>query len=137
LDRVVRCVTGSARITAARNQRCPHPNALIRSVRLLTSRTISRAPQEERWSSDPDEFIADEEDDAISVRVSCEMLVDQIVTVYDSAETLSVVWRTALRRLEEGNAARLASDANWWKAREAAFVMLGTINEHLLEHLQV
>jgi len=65
------------------------------------------------------------------------MLVDQIVTVYDSAETLSVVWQTALRRLEEGNAARLANDANWWKAREAAFVMLGTINEHLLEHMQV
>jgi len=53
------------------------------------------------------------------------MLVDQIVTVYDSAETLSVVWQTALRRLEEGNAARLAN------------VMLGTINEHLLEHMQV
>jgi hypothetical protein len=38
--------------------------------------------QEESWTNDPDQYIADEEDDAISVRVSCEMLVDQIVTVY-------------------------------------------------------
>jgi len=86
--------------------------------------------QEEQWLDDADQFVADEEDDTVSVRVSGEMLLERIVEAYPDT-SLQLVWATVLARLREGEALRRGGQAGWWRVREGALLMLGAQAEPL------
>jgi hypothetical protein len=90
------------------------------------------AAQEEAWESDPNQYVADEDDDMVTVRATCGMLLDELVDRFEGA-TLTALASAVDRRLRESDAARAAGDPTWWKTREATLLAVGTINDYIME----
>ena len=90
------------------------------------------AAQEEAWESDPNQYVADEDDDMVTVRATCGMLLDELADRFEGA-TLAALATAVERRLGESDAARRANDPMWWKIREATLLAVGTLNDFIME----
>ena len=90
------------------------------------------ASQEESWGDDPNQYVADEDDDMSSARATCGMLLDELVDRFgdDAQRALSVAVE---RRLSEAELARANGEANWWKTREATLLAVGVVSDALIE----
>ncbi|KAL1416150.1 hypothetical protein MTO96_006416 [Rhipicephalus appendiculatus] len=79
------------------------------------------------WTSSPDRFVEDEDDDTFSysVRISAQDLLSVLFLEYEeeSARGLS---EAIAKHLQESNAARASGDRNWWKIHESCMLALGS-----------
>ncbi|PRW57646.1 importin-9 isoform X1 [Chlorella sorokiniana] len=89
------------------------------------------AAQVERWGGDPNQYVADEEDDFSTVRAAGEMLLDELFEAFEG-EVAAPLAAAVAARLQEATAARAAGREDWWKLREAVLYGVGTVSDHLL-----
>ncbi|KAL4441799.1 hypothetical protein ABPG77_003715 [Micractinium sp. CCAP 211/92] len=90
------------------------------------------AEQVHRWDSDPDQYVADEEDDFSTVRAAGEMLLDEMFEAFE-AEAAGPFAAAVGARLAEAAAARAAGQEDWWKLREAALFAVGTVSDQITQ----
>ncbi|KAM0788544.1 hypothetical protein ACM66B_001672 [Microbotryomycetes sp. NB124-2] len=92
---------------------------------------------EDSWASDPNAFIADEDDDMVSFspRAASLELANALVETFDSA-ALSSLWAAFQKRANEGDSLSSNGDVDWWKSYEAALAVAGAISSELLDHVQ-
>ncbi|KAI1295774.1 Importin-9 [Halotydeus destructor] len=92
------------------------------------------------WSSNPDQFVEDEDDDsyAYSVRLSAQEIIMTLATEFEEAETKQArdEFHAALiaaisKHFNESNQAK-QSNANWWKIQESCLLALGSLANSLL-----
>ena len=88
--------------------------------------------QEETWRDDPNQYVADEDDDVSTVRAMCGMLLDELCDRFEEA-ALKALASAAQRRLAESEAARARGDPNWWKTREATMLAVGVVADVVVE----
>eukprot|EP01119_Soliformovum_irregulare_P000725 TRINITY_DN10535_c1_g1_i3.p1 TRINITY_DN10535_c1_g1~~TRINITY_DN10535_c1_g1_i3.p1 ORF type:complete len:751 (-),score=247.92 TRINITY_DN10535_c1_g1_i3:105-2102(-) len=87
---------------------------------------------EEMWESDPNEFVAGEDDEfRYSVRQSSLDLIEMMTSVKDVK--MDVLVQVINQCFEESNQARQKGAKNWWKIREATVWVIGTMCEQLVE----
>jgi importin-9 len=104
-------------------------NELVYIILGYTPLTVG---QVDTWVQDAGAFMADEEADFGSVRVSVDMLLDELVEVYKD-DALSAILVAVPKRLEEAMGARSSGDGEWWKLREGGLGALGGISDTLLD----
>ena len=90
------------------------------------------AAQEEAWRDDPNQYIADEDDDVSTVRAMCGMLLNELCDRFETA-ALKALASAAQRRLEESEAARTQGNPHWWKTREATMLAVGVVADFAVE----
>ncbi|KAF9198116.1 hypothetical protein BGZ49_001176 [Haplosporangium sp. Z 27] len=82
--------------------------------------------QAESWNSDPNQFIADEEDDSYSfnVRIAAE---DLLVTLEENfeGETLSALDMSVKQEISTSLNEQTNGNTNWWKAQESSLLAVG------------
>ena len=82
---------------------------------------MTRARRRDSWGDDPDQYVADEDEDASSTRAMCGLLLDELADRFELAALKALAEATA-RRLGESEASRAAGDPAWWKPREATML---------------
>lgn len=90
--------------------------------------------QADTWITDPNQFIADEEDDSYSfnVRIAAEDLLLTLMDNYEAATMNSLdlsVKQEAASSLNE----KAAGNTNWWKAQESSLLAVGLFSGELSE----
>jgi hypothetical protein len=88
--------------------------------------------QEETWRDDPNQYVADEDDDVSTVRAMCGMLLDELCDRFEEA-ALKALASAAQRRLAESEAARAQGNSHWWKTREATMMAVGVVADVIVE----
>ncbi|KAL6065637.1 Importin beta domain containing protein [Balamuthia mandrillaris] len=93
---------------------------------------------EDQWESDPNEYIADEDDEQrlYNARASCIQLIQEVLQGF-RAEGAKGMSGAAARRLQEAHQKKVEGDPNWWKIREAVVYAIGSVAGHLAEHSSV
>ena len=64
--------------------------------------------QVEEWSQNPDQYVADEEEETFSVRVSGELVLDELMEAFPEAAVAAVA-AAVHRRLQEAAQAKVSS----------------------------
>eukprot|EP01116_Phalansterium_solitarium_P007626 TRINITY_DN2041_c0_g1_i1.p1 TRINITY_DN2041_c0_g1~~TRINITY_DN2041_c0_g1_i1.p1 ORF type:complete len:1043 (+),score=436.17 TRINITY_DN2041_c0_g1_i1:140-3268(+) len=91
------------------------------------------ADEEELWHTDPNQYVADEDDMGVyTVRSSAVSLILSVLEV-SGAEAFKALAAAVARRLDEAAAARARGVPAWWKLREAVVMTLGAVSDELLE----
>ncbi|KAL3699542.1 hypothetical protein R1sor_017564 [Riccia sorocarpa] len=88
--------------------------------------------QEQTWSADPNQYVADEDDVTFSCRVSGILLLEELVENFED-KALQAIVDAVQKRLVEASQAKAAGRKNWWKMREAAVLAVGSIAGNLFE----
>eukprot|EP01018_Ginkgo_biloba_P014674 Gb_41282 [translate_table: standard] len=88
--------------------------------------------QVQTWSSDANQYVADEDDVTYSCRISGILLLEELVGTYEMVGIDSII-DAVKKRIVEATQAKAAGNADWWKLREAAILAFGSISESLLE----
>uniref|UniRef100_A0A7I4DD79 Importin N-terminal domain-containing protein n=1 Tax=Physcomitrium patens TaxID=3218 RepID=A0A7I4DD79_PHYPA len=88
--------------------------------------------QVQTWSSDPNQYVADEDDVTYSCRVSGILLLEELVTVFEM-DGLRLIVEAVQQRLIEASQAKALGRTDWWKLREAAILAIGTVANSLHE----
>lgn len=89
------------------------------------------AAQVEEWAADANQYVADEDIFACSVRDGATMLFEECVEVYDVGG-LKAAGGAVWQALDAASAARSAKRADWWRPAEAALFAAGRI-AHLVD----
>ncbi|KAG0311531.1 hypothetical protein BGZ99_010110, partial [Dissophora globulifera] len=93
--------------------------------------------QAETWISDPNQFIADEEDDSYSfnVRIAAE---DLLMTLSDSfeAETFGALNLSVKQEASNSLTEKTNGNINWWKAQESSLLAVGLFAGDLSETIK-
>eukprot|EP00850_Spirogloea_muscicola_P011509 SM000071S21133 [mRNA] locus=s71:549187:558314:- [translate_table: standard] len=84
------------------------------------------------WSDDPNQYVADEDNEAYSCRVSGCLLLEELVENHGSVIVKHII-AAAFQRFQEAKALSNSGHKDWWKIREAGMLGLGTIAEALVE----
>eukprot|EP00850_Spirogloea_muscicola_P022721 SM000308S11831 [mRNA] locus=s308:17944:27143:- [translate_table: standard] len=84
------------------------------------------------WSNDPNQYVADEDNEAYSCRVSGCLLLEELVENHVSVIVKHII-AAAFQRFQEARALSHSGHKDWWKIREAGMLGLGTIAEALVE----
>lgn len=84
--------------------------------------------QVQTWSSDVNQYVADEDDVMYSCRISGVLLLEELVGAYEFVGIQSIV-DAVKKRIGEATEAKAAGNLNWWKLREAAILAFGSISE--------
>ena len=84
--------------------------------------------QEEQWMDDPNQFVADEDDDFSTLRAACGLMLDSLSNRFGSSAVVALA-NAANRRMTESIAARIAGDQKWWRLREATLLVVGTMSD--------
>ncbi|GAA5804125.1 hypothetical protein HPULCUR_009611 [Helicostylum pulchrum] len=92
--------------------------------------------QEEMWSSDANQFVADEEDGTytFNARVAS---IDVLLNLQDSFPIpfFNALSAAIQLHIAESNEARNTGNANWWKIQESCLLSVGRLSEELMESL--
>ncbi|KAJ7954019.1 Importin 9 [Quillaja saponaria] len=88
--------------------------------------------QAHTWSMDANEFVADEDDNTYSCRVSGAILLEEVVNYYGPEGTHAII-NAAKQHFSESLHARASGSRSWWRIREATLFVLGSLSEQLLE----
>ncbi|CAB4420248.1 unnamed protein product [Rhizophagus irregularis] len=93
--------------------------------------------QVEIWSSDANQFVADDDDETFnySVRVAAIDLL-QILLDKFSEQALQALADTTKHLIEESDKARVAGDTGWWKMQEACLKAIGYVSDDFLLAIQ-
>ncbi|KAL3510909.1 hypothetical protein ACH5RR_030310 [Cinchona calisaya] len=84
------------------------------------------------WSLDANQYVADEDDNTCSCRVSGALLIEEVISSF-GAVGIDALVDSAERRFSESQAEKAAGAARWWRMREATLYALATVPEQLLE----
>ncbi|KDE03266.1 hypothetical protein MVLG_06259 [Microbotryum lychnidis-dioicae p1A1 Lamole] len=93
---------------------------------------------EDDWASDPNAFVADEDDEMViyNVRAASIDLTSSLIDQFETAAITSL-WGAFQSRLHDADAARTnGTDADWWKIYEAALALVGDVSSDLLPHVE-
>ncbi|KAF9426444.1 hypothetical protein BGZ94_006510 [Podila epigama] len=90
--------------------------------------------QAESWVNDPNQFIADEEDDSYSfnVRIAAEDLLLSLMDNFE-APTLNALNLSVKQEVANSLNERAAGNVNWWKAQESSLLAVGLFAGELSE----
>ncbi|KAJ6726479.1 IMPORTIN-9 [Salix purpurea] len=84
------------------------------------------------WSSDANQFVADEDDATYSCRVSGVLLLEQVVSSFGSEGIYAII--DAMReRFNESEREKAAGSVAWWRIRESILFALAALSDQLLE----
>ncbi|EPS68989.1 hypothetical protein M569_05779, partial [Genlisea aurea] len=84
------------------------------------------------WSLDANQYVADEDDNTYSCRVSGVLLLEEIVTSFGIQGIEAVVYSVE-RRLAESQQLKDTGVLSWWRLREAALFALSSLSDQLLQ----
>jgi hypothetical protein len=82
--------------------------------------------QVQTWSSDPNQYVADEDDVTYSCRISGALLLEELVVIFE-VDGLRLILEAVQHRLTEAAQAKVQGHVDWWKLREAAILAIGTV----------
>ncbi|KAF9083483.1 hypothetical protein BGX23_011399 [Mortierella sp. AD031] len=93
--------------------------------------------QAETWISDPNQFIADEEDDSYSfnVRIAAEDLLLTLVDNFE-AQTLNALNLSVKQEATSSLNEKSNGNINWWKAQESSLLAVGLLAGDLSESIK-
>ncbi|GAA5868959.1 hypothetical protein JCM16303_000320 [Sporobolomyces ruberrimus] len=92
---------------------------------------------EETWASDPNAFVADEDDEMVSQNVRSAALDMAIAFVETFTSSGFVALQSAFETLAaQSQQLRSQSNEDWWKGLESALAVVGGISEDLIDHVQ-
>ncbi|RIA81823.1 armadillo-type protein [Glomus cerebriforme] len=93
--------------------------------------------QAEIWSSDANQFVADDDDETFnySVRVAAIDLLQVLLDKF-SEQSLQALADTTKHLIEESDKARAAGDTGWWKMQEACLKAIGYVSDDFLSMIQ-
>ncbi|GJP46501.1 hypothetical protein CLOM_g5781 [Closterium sp. NIES-68] len=91
------------------------------------------AAQEEEWSQDTNEFVSEEDDEAISCRTSAAALLEELVAEFKE-EAVQGISTAVQRRLGDTVVNPTEHAPAWWKLREAAIFAAGTVADTFLQY---
>ncbi|CAG8445061.1 3579_t:CDS:10 [Funneliformis caledonium] len=93
--------------------------------------------QVETWSSDANQFVADDDDETFnySVRIAAIDLLQVLLDKF-SEQTLQALADTAQHLIEESDKARATCDKCWWKMQEACLKAIGYVSEEFKSAIQ-
>ncbi|GER31907.1 importin beta-2 subunit family protein [Striga asiatica] len=84
------------------------------------------------WSLDPNQYVADEDDNTYSCRVSGALLLEEVISNCGT-EGINAVIDSVKSRISESQQAKDTGSPGWWRLREAALYALASVAEQLLE----
>ncbi|XP_011077523.1 importin-9 isoform X2 [Sesamum indicum] len=84
------------------------------------------------WSLDANQYVADEDDNTYSCRVSGALLLEEIITSC-GMEGIDAVIDSVKRRISESQLEKDNGSPGWWRLREATLFALASVSEQLLE----
>ncbi|GAN01450.1 importin-9 [Mucor ambiguus] len=92
--------------------------------------------QIESWSSDANQFVADEEDGTFTFNARVAS-IDVLMNLQDAfpAPFFNALSAAIQRHITESNEARQAGNSDWWKIQEACLLSVGRLSEELMEAL--
>ncbi|KAL4375412.1 hypothetical protein AHAS_Ahas05G0279200 [Arachis hypogaea] len=109
---------------------------VLANARELVFHTIAFLQMTEQqvhtWTTDANQFIADEEDATYSCRISGVLLLDEIISSF-GAEGYLAIEDAAKRWFTESQTRKMSGTASWWRLREATLFALSSLSEQLLE----
>ncbi|CAI2183780.1 12083_t:CDS:10 [Funneliformis geosporum] len=93
--------------------------------------------QVETWSSDANQYVADDDDETFnySVRIAAIDLL-QILLDKFSEQALQALADTTQHLIEESDKARATCDKCWWKMQEACLKAIGYVSEEFISAIQ-
>ncbi|ELR21483.1 Importin beta domain containing protein [Acanthamoeba castellanii str. Neff] len=88
--------------------------------------------QLETWTDDPNEYVADEDDEIrFNARASCTHLLREIAQQFGQAATQAIALGVG-KRLQESVKQQQSGNRSWWKLREASVLAVGSTAEVLI-----
>ncbi|GAB4841854.1 hypothetical protein Ancab_039377 [Ancistrocladus abbreviatus] len=84
------------------------------------------------WSLDANQYVADEDYNTYSSRVSGVLLLEEIVSSY-GGEGIDAIIDAASRRFRESHQQKAEGSKFWWRIREAVMYALASLSEQLVE----
>ncbi|KAL7610873.1 hypothetical protein Lser_V15G11924 [Lactuca serriola] len=84
------------------------------------------------WSMDANQYVADEDENTYSCRVSGSLLLEEIV-ISCGIDGVYAILNAAKQRFDESQQQRLKGSADWWRMREATLFAVSSVSEQLLE----
>ncbi|GLI67765.1 hypothetical protein VaNZ11_012019 [Volvox africanus] len=118
LFELLMALVGLPRYTKIIRPALPEMSYLVVSYMQMT------AGQATEWLENPAQYVADEEDNTFTVRVSGELLIESLIQAFNLEAARALV-DAVERRTQEAAASQAAGQAGWWKLREAALLALG------------
>uniref|UniRef100_T1IP27 Importin N-terminal domain-containing protein n=1 Tax=Strigamia maritima TaxID=126957 RepID=T1IP27_STRMM len=93
--------------------------------------------QTQTWTTNPDQFVEDEDDDTFSytVRISAQDLLSCLAEEFEE-ETVSGLYAAVTKHLQEAEVIRAHGNVHWWKIHEACMLALGSIKSFVISQLQ-
>ncbi|GAA5933997.1 karyopherin KAP114 [Sporobolomyces koalae] len=92
---------------------------------------------EDTWASDPNAFVADEDDEMVSQNVRAAALDMSIAFVETFSSSGLIALQTAFESIAaQSEQLRSQSNEDWWKGLESALAVVGGISEDLIDHVQ-
>lgn len=84
------------------------------------------------WSTDANQFVADEDDFSYGCRVSGALLLEEVATSC-GREGIDAIINAARKRFSESQQEKAGGSLFWWKIREATLFALASLSEQLVE----
>nr|XP_043606256.1 importin-9 [Erigeron canadensis] len=84
------------------------------------------------WSLDANQYVADEDENTYSCRVSGSLLLEEIVISCEN-EGVYAILNAAKQRIDESQQEKAKGSADWWRMKEATLFALSSVSEQLLE----
>ncbi|KAF7136635.1 hypothetical protein RHSIM_Rhsim08G0040600 [Rhododendron simsii] len=84
------------------------------------------------WSLDANQYVADEDDNTYSCRVSGALLLEEVVS-FCGTEAINAIVDAAKTQFVNSQQAKVAGSAAWWRIREAILFALSSLSDQLLE----
>lgn len=84
------------------------------------------------WSLDANQYIADEDDNMYSCRVSGILLLEEIINACGD-EGIGAIIDATRRRFQESQQAQVDGSKVWWRIREAVIYAMASLSDQLLE----
>ncbi|CAL5421468.1 unnamed protein product [Camellia sinensis] len=84
------------------------------------------------WSLDANQYVADEDDNTYSCRISGALLLEEVINSC-GIEAIDAIIDAAKNRFAESQQAKVAGSAAWWRMREATLYGLASLSDQLLE----
>lgn len=93
---------------------------------------------EERWHSDMEAYVADEDEDipAATVRTAALDLMAGFCNSSQAAAALETVMPAMSRLMEEADRLQSEGQSDWWKGYESCLTLLCSISDELGEHFE-
>ncbi|KAG5378925.1 hypothetical protein IGI04_026767 [Brassica rapa subsp. trilocularis] len=109
---------------------------LASNVRELVYQTVAflqvTEQQVHTWSTDVNQFVADEDEGSFSCRISGILLLEEVVNTF-GREGINAVIDAAGKRFHESQNEKIAGSSSWWRIREAALYALASLADQLVD----